>query len=203
MKSNVFGAIAATLLLGASHASSAVITLETRSIDSGFDSSMEATFNNQSSAILTSSLDAFDQQYIGNHSVAHLSVSFDSNSSGSWLFDMGLDAGYGAELYFNDTLLSKRTDDLWWRYDWNNSDVMSVSADTVFGGNTLDLFWAENCCNGYSEGRFSVDGGNSWMDLSVANLDQVTAEVSEPASFALIALGVLGLAGIRQLRSKD
>ena len=58
------------------------------------------------------------------------------------------------------------------------------------GTHTLDVYWAENCCNGYNSGRFSTDG-QTWQTLTVANLN--AAAVSEPSIIALFGLGLVGL----------
>lgn len=198
MKIRFLSAVALIAALFGAQANAATITLDTRSLDTNpnaFGSMLDA-YNGQSSTVTSRDLNQFWRKRIGNYSIAHLNISLDSDVTGTWLFDFGLDAGYGAELYVNGTQVEDRSDDLWWRYNWNNSDVLSGEGDIEYGSNSIDLYFAENCCNGRSSGRFSNDGGASWWRLSVAELDAAT--VTEPSTLLMLGLGLLGLAGARR-----
>ncbi|KZZ21026.1 hypothetical protein A3752_10015, partial [Oleiphilus sp. HI0081] len=169
------------------------------SITNGIDDTDFITsWTDQTSAINSLNISDFSGFFSGNNTISHLSISLTSAISGSWGIEAGLDAGYGAALYVDGSLIENRTDDLWWQYNWNNSDVLSGTAGISAGSHTIDLYWAENCCNGYSSGRFTTDGGSTWQSLSVANIDAAT--VSEPATLALFGLGLLGLAGVRRFK---
>ena len=113
------------------------------------------------------------------------------------------DAGYGGALYVNDMLVDHTASDLWWGYQWNRGgELLEASGiDLTQGLNTIDVFWAEGCCNGRQSGRFTMDGGNGWLELSVDNLEAVS--VPEPGTSALVALGLAGLAWSRRRRSTD
>ena len=109
------------------------------------------------------------------------------------MFQFSPDAGLGGEIYFDGNLVERDTSNLWWGYSWNrSSELLSVLLDDVnSGSHVLDVYWAENCCNGGQSGRFSTDNGSSWLALSTDNLDAVG--VPEPGSLLLLSLGIAGL----------
>jgi hypothetical protein len=192
----------AILLLSAS-ANASMITIETRAINSGINNADFITsWSNQTSAITTNTLTQFESYRSGNNSISHLNVDFSAGQTGSWGFEAGLDAGYGAAFYLDGVLLGNRTDNLWWNKNWNSSDVLSVTGTTVTSGmHNFDMYWAENCCNGPSSVRFTADGTN-WDSLSINNLDTVAA-VPEPAALFLFGTGLAGLAGIRRKKKQQ
>ena len=194
--------LAATVLVfagTASNAFAASLTLETQEFNVGtFDNSNYAqSWTNNPNTITSNSISVFNQIYSGNNSFSHLAAGFNLGSQSSIGFQFGLDAGYGEALYFDNSLLDTDTSDLWWVYNWGNSDVVSVSINSLSSGyHVLDLYWAEGCCNGYSSGRFTTDYGQTWQVLSVANLE--AAAVPEPSIIALFTAGLFGLGFARR-----
>jgi len=195
-------AVLGASLISAS-ASASLMTLETRGITGSIDDTDFITsWNNQTSAINTSTLSDFNMYQSGNNSISHLSVDFSLASSGNLIFQAGLDAGYGAAFYLDNSLIENRTDDLWWGYNWNHSDVMtSLSNSLSSGDHMLDLYWAEGCCNGASSLRYSTDNGSSWQSMANAN-DPSAQAVSEPGSLLLLSLGLIGVGTTRRLMKK-
>ncbi|MFK7888420.1 MAG: CCXG family PEP-CTERM protein [Gammaproteobacteria bacterium] len=152
----------------------------------------------QSSPVTASELLEFTNVFTpGSQRHSRLQLQFDATGADLWEFEFGLDAGFGAAIYLNDELATSNGADLWWGYNWNASDQLLRLSSNLFmdGINTIDVYWAENCCAGGQSGRFRTDSG-SWRALSTANLNQV----AEPGSIALLTAGLGGLVAARRQR---
>lgn len=181
------------------NASATLITLETRVITNTVDSTdLLTSWANQNSAINSNVIDDLSRFSIGRDTFAHLQIDLSlARDNANWTFDFGLDAAYGAAVYHNDAFVAERTDDLWWGYNWSNSDVFTVTiADLTRDSQVIDIYWAEACCNGASSIRFTNDA-NQVVALSVANLD--AASIPEPTSIALFGLAIMGLVARRRM----
>lgn len=190
-------------LLASTVVSASVINYESRATDSGVNQAdYQASWNAQDTTIKSESIDHFTNKVAAGHNQhSHLNISFDvsnSNAGQNWWFQFAPDAGFGGAVYFDGNLVERKTSDLWWGYQWERSTELldTLISDLDAGTHTLDVFWAEGCCNGSQSGRFSVDNGNSWLALSTDNLDAVG--VSEPGTLALLGLGLAGLAASRR-----
>ncbi len=189
-------------LLGFGSANAASITYETRLIDAGVNTSdYKSSWNTQTSSISSQSIDNFNWKWGGNNTFSHLAVNFSSGNA-SVLFQIAPDAGYGGALYLDGMKLTDKQYDLWWGYDWNNSSqiLSSLVSGLTNGNHVLEAFWGEGCCNGAGGGRFSLDGGQSWNDLSTQNLDSL-APVPVPAAVWLFGSGIVGLIGLLRRKS--
>jgi hypothetical protein len=142
-------------------------------------------------------IDAFEMFKSGNNRLTMLTIDFNINYDGIWSFKSGLDAGYGAALFVDGTLINNRTDNLWWGYNWNHSDVFNIENIAFASGkHVVQLLWAENCCNGASTVRFTGKSGQEKL-LSVANIN--AESIPEPTCIALFGLAALGLITRRKL----
>lgn len=200
MKKHIITFIALCTLTLSAHAS--LITIETRKINAGIDDTdFISSWNSQTTAISNNVIDEFKLHKPGGNTINRLTFDFDIANIGTWGFEAGLDAGYGASFFIDDTLIVNRTDNLWWKKQWNNSDVVrahDVALDA--GKHTGQVYWAENCCNGPSSVRFTTDGDN-WLDLSTLNLESVS--ISEPASWLILASGMLAFGAYRKRKQSQ
>ncbi|OMH25728.1 CCXG family PEP-CTERM protein [Motiliproteus sp. MSK22-1] len=186
--------IALFFALVSANVSASLITIEAREITNTVDNTNFITsWSSQSSTVTTNSLSEFELYQSGGNSISRLTVDFATGENGSWGFEAGLDAGYGAAFYLDGVLIGNRTDNLWWSTDWSHPDVLSVLGNNLNSGpHRLELYWAENCCNGPSSVRFTSDG-TSWNPLSISGIEAVTT-VPEPSMAWLLGLGLVGLA---------
>ena len=193
--------ICAALVLVCANASATLITFETRDLNITQGHGVAANhgvdqnnFARSWSELNEGTSESFSGEFTrlkpGKDKFNHIKIdlSLDRDST-NWIFDFGVDAGFGMALYLDGTLIDSTNDDLWWKKKWTNSDVFSVTLNDLTRDNkVLDIYWAEHCCNGSSSIRFKNDTGQ-WSALSVANLD--AASIPEPTSMALFGLGLL------------
>jgi len=186
-------AIALTCLAFSQLSHAGLITFETKSLNGAvLTDDLKSSWQANSNQVTTRELDAFDLVDIGRNTIGHLNVEFYIAEQGFWTFDFGLDAGFGADLYVDGALAVSRTDDLWWTRNWQHGDVFSLDNFEFSQGNhSIDLFFAENCCDGLSTIRLTNHATQEVSVLSSQSLP--TASVPEPDTRALFALGALGL----------
>lgn len=202
LKSNSFVAsLVATALLVAPTAWSSTINYDTRAITNYTFGDYQSGWANQSSTINSNSLSSFSGNTGANSSYDHLSVTFSvssANAGNLFAIQLAPDARYGGALYLDGVLLDVDTSDLWWNSSWANaSELLTASIANLSGGShTLDVYWAEDCCNGRQNARFTTDG-QTWQTLSVSNLDALA--VPEPGTLALLGAGLAGI-GLRRKR---
>ena len=159
-------------------------------------STYAANWAAQTSSISVENLSNFNGAYGSNSGYDRLTVDFSVSAAyagATAFFELAPDAGYGGELYLDGVLLDQKTYDLWWGGNWNaTSQILGDNGVALSAGNhELQAYWAENCCNGAEGGRFSLNG-QTWQDLSVANLNTLAA-VPEPGTVAILGLGLAGL----------
>ena len=120
----------------------------------------------------------------------------DTNS----IWEFGADWGRGGAVMFNGGLDQAYTGDYWWAYNWNRtSEIIRFSLDTRGNSSayygSLTFLGFEGCCGGSMSLRYSTDHGNSW---TIASVNKIA--VPEPATLALLGLGLVAVAGIRRRR---
>ncbi|MCB1736291.1 MAG: CCXG family PEP-CTERM protein [Gammaproteobacteria bacterium] len=131
----------------------------------------------------------------GSSNLAYrLDVSFTLGESQDISFRAGMDWGKGGGVIADDNLVYLTTDNIWWSYNWSNSDVFTVEDTFDVGSHTLTWIGFEDCCNGMSSIQFKV-GAGEWEDLNATNFSayEGTPSVPVPPALALMlpALGLL------------
>lgn len=129
----------------------------------------------------------------GSSNLAYrLDVSFTLGDSKDISFRAGMDWGKGGGVIADDNLIYLTTDNIWWSYNWDNSDVFTVNDTFDVGTHTLSWIGFEDCCNGMSSIQFKV-GSGEWEDLNATNFSayEGTPSVPVPPALALMlpALG--------------
>ena len=200
----ISGLLFSACALTAVSASATSITYDVRSITTPSYSDYLAGWNAQSSSITSTGLPAFTAVDGPDNSFNHLKVNFlvsADNAGESLIFQLAPDAGMGGALYVDGVLVDVDATDLWWNGSWSNvSDLLVTNiANLTEGAHVIEAYWAEICCSGNQSARISTDGGQSYQLLSVSNLDALA--VPEPASLALVGLGMIGLAVRRRKHS--
>ncbi len=185
-------------VLGFSTTQAATINYQKRTINNGVNNTdYKASWNSQTSAISSQSINDFTDKLGGNNTFSHLIVDFTSSKS-TLSFDFAVDAGFGGAVYLDNKLVTKNTTDLWWGKNWNaSSEILSFTSLLRAGNHTLEVFWAEGCCNGANSGRFSLNGVGNWQSLATANLDPLKP-VPVPAAAWLFGSGIASLFGLRR-----
>jgi hypothetical protein len=193
------------------NASAAVITIESVKLDNGLNTNDLSTYWDRvladSSSVITSEsiLDAtlIFNGSANNHSFFKLTTEFGSSIYDTVNFFAGFDAGYGAEIFFNDTMVSNVDSNIWWSRNFDKAiDIENLGL--VSGLNTFEVFWAENNNSGGNSFELSFDN-NERMALATRNLPTVptisTATIPEPSSFALFAIAMAALGFTRKKKT--
>lgn len=198
----LLAAPAVGLFVLAGQASGAAIEFSTRAINMGVNSAdYRASYQAQTSVESTQDLAAFTNIVSANDSFSYLSIDFTvggAYAGANFGFQVASDAGYGGALYLDGVQVDVDTTDMWWGLDWNAiSELLQASNLTSFGGShTLEAYWAEGCCAGGQSARFTTDNGQTYREMSVANL--AALNVPEPGTLAIVGLGLVALGSMRR-----
>ncbi len=119
--------------------------------------------------------------------------SITGSNSGNTELEFGLDWGRGGYISLAvdgaPATVDKYNEDIWWGYNWRNSDVLGLN---ISGSGSFDLLLLgfEGCCNGTNSARWRSNGGD-WQTLSVNSI--AAASVPTPPVQWLMGLGLLGM----------
>ena len=144
-------------------------------------------------------------QFTRNYSM-RLTATFSIDRNEQFIFQTGADWGRGGGIVFENrqdsalSLLTLRSDDVWWRRNWNNKDVFTTQLDLTPGDYALSWIGFEDCCAGETTLRFRTAAGE-YQELTKENFGASLTAVTEPGTFALLGLGLAGFIMLRSRRS--
>lgn len=85
----------------------------------------------------------------------------------AYQFDLGLDAGRGVAVYFDDEVVLTSDSDTWWNNDWTSDAVLSFDTGACSEGeHTVTIYSLEDCCDGNNDVRFRINYGSTYSELT-------------------------------------
>ncbi len=135
-------------------------------------------------------------QNIAYHDTATFTVY--ASDAGTWNFRTGIDFGYGGTLIVNGHELQTQASDMWWNDNYYHpSQYLQGSLYLAAGTYTLNVYGAENCCDGGTQGQYLAPGQTVYRDFTSG----VTA-VPEISTWAMMLAGFAGLGFVGFARAK-
>lgn len=189
------------------------ITVESVKLDNGlstkdFSSYWESVLLDPNSVIKTEDIVDATLIYNGsahNNTFYKLTAEFGASLYDTMSFFAGFDAGYGAEIFFNSSIVSDVDSNIWWARNFNNA-IEIEDLDLLSGLNTLEVYWAENGNSGGNSFELSFDQ-NQRMALAASNLPTIpsvsTASIPEPSTLALLAIATIAFGFSRKKSAKN
>ncbi|MCH9640038.1 MAG: CCXG family PEP-CTERM protein [Betaproteobacteria bacterium] len=132
-----------------------------------------------------------------------------AKNAGLWEFRAGVDFGHGGAIFVDGTAYDFKTNNMWWRGNYNNSSqYLSINSLNLTAGNhTLNIYGLEDCCDGHQQAQFRFGDGNFKTFSSSDNLTPLSARenlvsVPEPTLLNMFLIGS-GLIWLMARRRKE
>jgi hypothetical protein len=182
-------------------ANASLITVESVKLDQRLNTSDLSAFwsgvlLNPAATVITTNITDTTNLFVGsanNNSFYKMTIAVEAAGNKVMSFFAGLDAGYGAEVFFNGNLVANIDSNIWWggKTFANNAKIIAVENQALLdGANSIEVFWAENGNSGGNSFEISIDGAQR-MALASNNLTSLAAaSIPEPASLGLFAIAL-------------
>jgi len=117
--------------------------------------------------------------------------------AGTWTFDLGIDFGYGGTALVDNQMIQTQNKDLWWNGNIDDTtNTLSGTVNLAPGYHVLNVYGFEGCCDGGTLAQFETPTSDGFS----TNFGSLA--VPEPASWALMLVGVAGMGGVLRSRRK-
>jgi len=136
----------------------------------------------------------------------HFQVDFylEPGEAGPFWVEIGPDFGLGGAVFLDGTAVAFNNDNLWWAGSWADpNELLSWNGALGAGSHRLDVYGQEDCCDGGSAGRYSLDGLSWTFFGSGDELNRPTGVPDAGSTGLALTLALSGLAWLNRRAQRN